>query len=130
MSSKGTVATKEPVARETTRPELPKFAPAVDIFDNGEEIVLIADMPGVPGNAVDVNLDRGNLTVRGRVNAPVPNGQLVLEEFRVGDYVRTFAVSEDIDPSGIEAELKDGVLLVRLPKAEERKPRKIQVRTG
>jgi HSP20 family protein len=115
----------EAVARAGERPE---FTFPVDIFDSEEEIVLVADMPGVAGSGVDVHLEKGNLTIRGRVSLPAEEGDWVLQEFRVGDYVRTFTVSEDVDPSGISAELRNGVLTLRLPKSEERKPRKIPVR--
>ncbi len=107
-----------------------EFAPAVDIYDRGEEIVLVADMPGVPSEGTEVHLDRGALSIRGRVSQEPPAGRWTLQEFRVGDYVRTFTVSEDIDPAGIAAELKSGVLTLRLPKAAEKKPRKIEVRTA
>jgi HSP20 family molecular chaperone IbpA len=108
----------------------PEFSPPVDIFDNNEEIVLVADMPGVTGDSVDIHLDRGTLTIRGKVNMPGSDGELVYEEFHVGDFVRTFTLTEDIDPAGIAADLQNGVLNLRLPKAAERKPRKIPVRSG
>jgi len=113
--------------REMQRAE---FAPAVDIYDQDEEIVLVADMPGVSGDAVDINLDRGELTIRGKVSPPDIDGELVFQEYRVGDFVRTFTVSEGIDPEGIKAELKSGVLTLHLPKPSERKPRKISVKEG
>jgi len=108
--------------------ERPEFSFPVDIYDREDEVVLVADMPGVRGGDVDVNLDRGTLTIHGRVSSPGVAGEWTQREFRLGNYSRTFTVGEDIDPSGISAELKDGVLTLRLPKAEERKPRKIQVR--
>ncbi len=113
--------------REMQRAE---FAPAVDIYDQDEEIVLVADMPGVPGDSVDINLDRGELTIRGRVTPQEVDGELVFQEFRVGDFVRTFTVAEDIDPEGITAEMKNGVLTLHLRKPSERKPKKITVREG
>jgi HSP20 family molecular chaperone IbpA len=131
------MARKETLVAEEVAPrggaaavESPEFSFPVDIYDQEDEVVLVADLPGVAGNAVDVHLDRGELTIRGRVDQPVPKGESVLEEYRVGDFVRTFTVSEDIDPTGIAAELKNGVLTLRLPKAAERKPRKIAVKAG
>jgi len=108
----------------------PEFSPAVDIFDQGDEIVLVADMPGVSGDSMDIHLDRGELTIRGRVTPPSPDGVIVLEEFRVGDFIRSFALTEEIDENQISAELKNGVLTLRLPKSSERKPRKIPVKVG
>jgi len=116
--------------QELERSRGPEFAPAVDIYDAGEEIVLVADMPGVSSNSLDVHLDRGELTIRGRVAHPSPEGDLVLQEFQVGDFVRNFTLTEDIDPAGITAELTNGVLALRLPKPRERKPRKIPVKSA
>jgi HSP20 family protein len=119
-----------PSREEMVRHERPEFSPAVDVFDRDEEIVLVADMPGVAGDAVDIQLDKGVLTIRGRVQ-PFPSlGAMVFQEYQLGDFVRTFTVTEDVDPAGISAELKNGVLTLRLPKSAERKPRKITVKTG
>jgi len=118
------------VRDETENVQRPEFAPAVDIYDGGEQIVLVADMPGVAAGSLDVHLDRGELTIRGRVT-PLPHaGQMVFQEYRVGDFVRSFTLTEDIDPEGISAELTNGVLTLRLPKPTERKPRKITVKAG
>jgi len=108
----------------------PEFAPAVDIYDHEDEIVLVADMPGVPADSVDIDLDRGELKVRGRVLSPPVNGQVVFQEYQVGDFVRTFTLTDDIDPNGIAAEMSNGVLKLHLKKPLERKPRKIPVKVG
>ena len=121
--TRGTMEQRE----EHTRPE---FSPVVDIFDQGEEIVLAADLPGVSGDGIDIQIDRGVLTLRGRVKPVAGEGQPVHQEFLVGDFVRTFTLGEDIDAGGIAAELQNGVLTLRLPKAAERKPRKIPVKSG
>ncbi len=107
-----------------------EFSPAVDIYDQGEEIVLVADMPGVCGDSVEIHLDRGILTVRGKVHPAEGAGEMVYQEFQVGDFVRTFTLTEDIDAGGIAAEFQNGVLTLRLPKAAERKPRRIPVKSG
>jgi len=108
----------------------PEFAPAVDIYDREDEIVLVADMPGVPADAVDIDLDRGELTIRGRVNPPPASGQVVFQEYQTGDFVRTFTLTDDIDPNEIAAEMSNGVLKLHLKKPVERKPRKIPVKAG
>jgi HSP20 family protein len=126
MTDGGRNMTRED-GRERNRPE---FSPAVDIYDQDEEVVVVADMPGVSGSDLDINFDRGDLLIRGRVRTPPIAGELVLEEYQVGDFVRTFTLAEDVDPSGISAELKNGVLTLRLPKPSERKPRKITVKNG
>jgi len=117
-------------SQEMERARGAEFAPAVDIYDAGEEIVLVADMPGVSSDSLDVHLDRGELSIRGRVAHPSPEGDLVLQEFQVGDFVRTFSLTEDIEAAGITAELTNGVLALHLPKPRERKPRKIPVKTA
>jgi len=115
--------------RDEERPQIAEFAPAVDIYDQADEIVLIADMPGVAANAVDIHLDRGELSIRGHVTPPAMEaGELVFQEYRVGDFVRSFTVTEEIDPNGIAAEMTNGVLTLHLPKPSERKPRKIVVK--
>ncbi len=113
--------------RERTVPEV---LPAVDIYDDDDETIVVADMPGVPGDAVDINFDRGELTIRGHVASEDLGGEIALQEYQVGDFVRTFTVAESIDPAGITAEMKNGVLTLRLPKPTERKPRKIPVKSG
>ncbi len=110
--------------------DVPEFTPAVDIYDHGEEVVVVADMPGVPAGGLDIDFDRGELTIRGRVTPPDSEGEYALQEYQVGDFVRTFALADSIDPNGISAELKSGVLTLRLPKPKEMKPRKIPVKSG
>ena len=129
MARKETVQTAEAASRQQGV-ERPEFSFPVDIYDREEEIVLVADLPGVTADSVEINLDRGNLSIRGASFVEAHGGEAVLQEYRVGDFVRSFTVSEDIDPSGISAEFKSGVLTLHLPKAVDRKPRKISVRSG
>jgi len=105
-----------------------ELLPPVDIYDEGDRIVLLADMPGVSPDALDIQYERGQLTIHGRQAEPRHEGQLVFGEFEVGDYRRTFSVGEEIDPAGITAELKHGVLRLNLAKVEARKPQKIAVK--
>lgn len=106
----------------------PVFSPEVDIFENANEIVLLADMPGV--NAEDLNIDlRENiLTIAGDV-APFegPNEEDVAIEYEVGRYMRQFTLSEVIDQARIDAKLTAGVLRLTLPKVEKATPRRIVV---
>lgn len=130
MTREETVHTGQVAAREQSGADRPEFSFPVDIYDREEEIVLVADMPGVKADSVEINLDRGNLSIRGGSAARAHEGEAILQEYRVGDFVRSFTVSEDIDPSGISADFKNGVLTLHLPKVAERKPRKIPVRSG
>lgn len=107
------------------------YSPRVDILEHQDELLLVADMPGVSSESIDVNFEDGVLTVEGKVEPRGPEkAARLLREYGVGDFYRTFRVSEQIDASGIRAEYADGVLTLHLPKAEAAKPRKIEVRGG
>ena len=97
----------------------PAFVPRVDIFETDEAIELLADMPGVDETSVDVSLENRVLTVKGLVEQSWPEGyELAYAEYRVGDFERTFTLSDLIDPGAIEATARDGVLRLHLPKAQ------------
>ena len=121
-SATGTVA--QPEARQTVR-----FVPPVDIFETGEEYVVMAEMPGCDPKGIDVRFQNGELSVYGRV-APrrLPETGWVAREFGIGDFYRTFNVTESIETDKISAEYENGILTLRLPKVEQAKPRKIEVR--
>jgi HSP20 family molecular chaperone IbpA len=113
---------------EYTRPG-PTFKPPVDIFETDTEIVLLADLPGVQAKDLDVDLRESILTLTGTVDSPEGPEELdVLKEYLTGKYFRQFTLSEAIDQSKIDAELKDGVLRLTLPKVAKQAPRKIEVK--
>src|SRR5262252_4655986 len=117
-------------ARERT-PDRPVFLPAADIYETRDNIVVLAEMPGVAPDGVDITLERRVLTIRGRSAAGDHAGyQRVYSEYAAGDYERVFTLSENIDRDRIEAALKDGVLQLVLPKAEAAKARKIELKTS
>ena len=112
---------------ETTRPGA-YFQPAVDIFETKDELVLVADMPGVPPDGVDVDLEGDELSIEGRVRSGEYDGLKPLYvEYGVGGYYRRFTLGEMIDREGIKAQMKNGVLVLRLPKAERARARRIAV---
>ena len=112
---------------ETTRPGT-YFQPAVDIFETKDELVLVADMPGVPPDGVDVDLEGDELSIEGRVRSGEYEGLKPLYvEYGVGGYYRRFTVGEMIDRDGIKAQMKNGVLVLKLPKAERARARRITV---
>jgi len=117
-------------AKESTRPGR-VFVPAVDILENEEEIIILADMPGVTSKSVDIDLRESVLTIQGRIS-PVEGEKevTVYREFDWGDYLRQFTLSDAIDQEKITAKMDQGVLRLTLPKAEKRKPQKIQVTAG
>ncbi len=115
---------------EQTRPG-PVFTPAVDIFETDKELTLLADMPGVRANDLSIDLHENVLTLSGEVEPTEGANEVdVLREYRTGKYFREFAVSEIIDQAKIKAEIKDGVLKLRLPKVEAAAPRKITVKAS
>ncbi len=120
----------QPVARAETTRGGRQYTPQVDILEHDQEITLVADIPGVARDDVDVTYERGLLTIHGRVNRPAsPEGTtLVTCEYGVGDWHRAFEIGEGIDAERIEAELRDGVLTVHLPKSAEITPRKVKVK--
>ena len=107
------------------------FSPRADVLETGEAIVVVADMPGVVEDSVDITLEKNVLTIQGRVDAPEREGyKLTYGEYQDGDYERSFALSEGVDRDGIEATVKDGVLRLTLPKSKEAAARKIPVKAG
>jgi len=118
-----------PAKAERVRPGR-VFIPAVDIFETPQALVLVADMPGVSGDKVTLDLKENLLTIHGEVT-PAPEKETRLaQEYAIGDYYREFQVGELIDKNKIEATVKNGVLTLTLPKAEKAKPRRIEVKTG
>jgi HSP20 family protein len=106
------------------------FIPAVDIFETPQALVLVADMPGVSGDRVTLDLKDNLLTISGQVAPPSGKETMLAQEYAIGDYYREFQVGELIDKDNIEASVKDGVLTLTLPKAEKAKPRRIEVKSG
>jgi len=118
----------EPTIPEQTRGGV-YFTPRVDIFETEQELTLFADVPGVRRDDVDLRYENGELLLHGRVQ-PRQNGEhFLLREYEEGDFYRFFTIHESIDSGRIEAECKNGVLVVHLPKTEAAKPRRIAVQT-
>jgi HSP20 family protein len=108
------------------------YRPNVDILEKGDELLVLADIPGADSEKVDIHFEDGTLTIHAKVTPRQDPEQTryLLREYGVGDYYRTFQVSETIDASKISAEFADGVLMLHLPKAEAAKPRKISVKAS
>jgi HSP20 family molecular chaperone IbpA len=107
------------------------FSPAIDIFETDKEITLLADMPGVKASQLSIDLKESILTLTGDVEDPQGEDEAdLLREYRTGRYFREFSLSQVVDQTRIDAELKDGVLQLRLPKVEKATPRKIAVKVS
>jgi HSP20 family molecular chaperone IbpA len=112
---------------EQTRPGR-YFMPDVDIREYDDVLRLWADMPGVTDKDVDVMLRDGVLTITGTVSTAAYEKLAPLyTEYNIGNYIRQFTLNEEIEPSGIKARMRNGVLEVELPKREQAKPRRIEV---
>lgn len=116
------------VARtEKTRSRM-YFRPPVDIVELSDELLVLAEMPGLKSDNIDINFESGVLTIYGRAeDRQAEDTRFSWREYGIGDFYRTFEVSEAIDASRISAEYELGVLTLHLPKVEAAKPRKIQV---
>ena len=105
--------------------------PPVDIVEDENGIALTADLPGVSKESLGVRVDGDILVIEGQMSVAGPaNMQLVYAESRVPNYRRTFTLSRELDTGKIDAQLKDGVLKVRIPKVEEAKPLRIEVKVA
>lgn len=128
MNERQDLKVREEALSERKRP-IPTVAPLVDILENDDEILLYADMPGVDKKDITINIDNGRLALSG-IREVSPIGAANWEEFGDVEFRRTFSVPQTIDVARVNAELKDGVLLLHLPKSEAAKPRQIEIKAG
>lgn len=107
------------------------FRPRVNVWETPEAIFLVADMPGVDETTAEVTLDRDVLTIRGRVHwEPPVSHRPVHSEFGMGDYLREFSLNAEVDADNIQAQVRNGVLRVALPRARSAGARRIEVKGG
>ena len=131
MSDNDRVAARDAQPGRTAATPQSTLFPPVDIVENENGIVLVADLPGVSKERLGVRVDGESLIVEGSAAVPVADGfELVHQEVRHPAYRRSFTLSRELDASKIEASLKDGVLTLRIPKAEAARPRRIEVKVG
>jgi HSP20 family molecular chaperone IbpA len=113
--------------QETTVPAR-MFLPTADIFESDRALTVVMEMPGVGKESVEVNVEKNVLKIDGRIDFSKYDGlEPVYTEYNIGHYARSFQLSSAIDQSKISAEMKDGVLTLVLPKAEQAQPRRIAV---
>ena len=111
--------------------EQPALLPAVDVCEDAGGITLYADLPGVPKEKLDVHVDGDTLIIEGEMALEVPRGlEATHVEVGLPRYRRVFALSKELDAGNLSAELRQGVLKVRIQKAEHAKPRRIEVRAA
>ncbi|HDR9587030.1 TPA: Hsp20/alpha crystallin family protein [Burkholderia stabilis] len=118
-----------PAAAEAAR--RPVVTPAVDIVEDARGVTLLADLPGVPRENLDVKVHDNTLTIEADTRIDTPADLRVRHaEARAPRYARTFVLSPDLDTSKIDANLRDGVLTLTIPRREETRPRRIDVTAG
>ncbi len=106
------------------------FAPRFDIWEGDQELILYGDLPGVDPESLDIQFENRQLTVHGKVCRRREEDKTVFSEYGIGDFHRTFSIGEAIDAERISAELRDGVLTLHLPKCDDAKPRRIEVKAN
>jgi HSP20 family molecular chaperone IbpA len=106
------------------------LTPPVDIFENSQGVTLWADLPGVTKDRLDVKVHDGSLYIEAEAMVPMPAGlRLQHAEIRRPHFARAFSLGVDLDASKIDANLKDGVLKLTIPRRDEARPRRIEIRT-
>ncbi len=116
-------------SREETRSNERYIRPAVNIIEDQEGLVLTADIPGAAKETLDINVEKGILTISAPASHAVP-GNSAYREFELASYYRQFTIPESLDHEKAEADYANGILTLRIPKAEVAKPRKIAVQVG
>jgi HSP20 family molecular chaperone IbpA len=134
MSKEQELTTAQPPAKtvaQAASDDTRFTVPRVDVLEDESGITLVADLPGVPREALELKVEGDTLLVEGVVATPMSQQlQSVYAEVRVPRYRRTFTLSRELDATRIEANLKDGVLKLRIPKQAHARPRRIEVRAG
>lgn len=122
---------KQVVRRGESAEELQTLLPRVDVFENKDGILLLADMPGVPKDKLELRVENDTLLIEGEIAPNTPeNMEAVYAEVRLSRYRRAFSLSSELDTSRIDAQLRDGVLNLRIPKHAYAQPRKIEVKVA
>lgn len=107
------------------------IVPPVDVIEDAADITVVADLPGVKKEALDLKVEGTSLTLTGTITSDVPERlDPIYAEVRAAHYRRAFTLSRELDTARIDAHLKDGVLRLRIPKLEHAQPRRIEVKPG
>jgi HSP20 family molecular chaperone IbpA len=118
-------------ARQEQRRQEPTMIPRVDVIEDETGITLLADLPGVARDSLEVHVEGDSLTIEGAVTAATPEAmEAAYAEVRVPRYRRTFTLSRELDGGRIDAQLKDGVLRLRIPKQEHAQPRRVSIKVA
>ena len=127
---------QESSRQDAMRPDIARrdtqaMTPRVDVLEDDTGITLVADMPGVSKDSLEIKVENDALSIEGAVSAATPQAmEATYAEVRIPRYRRSFTLSRELDPGHIEAQLKDGVLRLRIPKHEQARPQRISVKVG
>lgn len=114
---------------ETTDAPRILLNPSIDIYETAEGLVLYADLPGVNSEGLDLQVQDNRLALFGRVENTMEPMEAVHQEYQIGDYLRSFILSDEVDHENISARLNNGVLRVELPRTARTEPRRIEIST-
>ena len=125
-------ASRQDVSRsDTARRDTQAMTPRVDVLEDDTGITVIADMPGVSKDSLEIKVENDALSIEGAVSAATPQAmEATYAEVRIPRYRRSFTLSRELDSGRIDAQLKDGVLRLRIPKHEQARPQRISVKVG
>ena len=115
--------------REPTRAEEVFVAPPADIYEDEDGLVVLADLPGIAPDGLDIQVEQRVLTITAHPQT-APSGAPLQREYELTGFFRQFQLPEEVDTARIQAELKQGVLTLRLPRAPKEQPRRVEVRAG
>ena len=120
------------VSRNANAPESRSaLMPPVDVIEDSNGITLYADLPGVPKDTLDLNIEADTLTIEAELGVATPEGmEATYAEVSVPRYRRVFTLSKELDTSKVAAELNNGVLKLRIPKADHAQPRRVEIKVG
>lgn len=127
-SSEASLASASPESSDVSKS--PAFTPSVDIVCGQDEVLIFADLPGAKPQGIEVSFDRGVLRLDARVERRSSSGRPLRQEYAVGDYRRSFTLSEEYDGSKTRAEFHDGVLCLTIPKAAVAPVKRVEIRAG
>jgi HSP20 family molecular chaperone IbpA len=132
MNETTTVTRNEPASRsEPAARNEAALMPPVDVIEDSTGITLRADLPGVPKEKLKLQVEAGTLTIEGDVSIPMPEGmETTHDEVNVPRFRRAFTLSKELDTARVSADLKNGVLTLRIPKAEHARPRRIEIKVS
>ena len=130
MNKSTDLATREATTPAKSNGPKPTQTPLVDVYESADELMLVADMPGVTPNELAIHVDKDELTIESHRTAAASDAKLLASEFVPRDYRRSFTVPHGLDMDKVRAEFANGILSLHLPKSPAVKPRQIQVRAG